>query len=334
MIRQLSGKIRKIKNFTERRERGSRVPFPTGKIFDLSWPFKYRCGSERERTFLIGRIRGFVYSRRRGNLKLPNRYQDLLAELSRLTKGQIRQMLYLVKPDLAVDRAALGSTFDYANRVLTRCIWRFSGNLSEDCARQVDTHRLAKRDWPRNPRSLWPSSPSVTELVAMARSGKVPSSLWKPPRVVNNPPRIRDLHDDVGLATRVIANNVIGIRSTIAVPRKFLPWFRYRDGILFLTVRYRIPIGLVRLLLSEWIRAPFNLWLKVPCRLKYYLRLQAPSSKAGEAQFAYSQSYSAGYTATGPRQVPTTQGRSMTAIGGIHVCCHGTYRDGRPTSPS
>jgi len=167
----------------------------------------------------------------------------------------------------------LRSTFDFANRVLTRCIWRIPSETTEDCARRVDTLRLASRDWPRNPRSLWPSSPSVGELIAMSRRGITPTGLWKPPQLVVNKPRVQDLSKDLGLATRVISNNVIGLRSTVAVPRKFLPWFRYSRGILFLTVRYCIPAGLVRFLLAQWVTNPFNLWLKVNCRLKYYLGL-------------------------------------------------------------
>lgn len=275
-ILSLSGKARKIADFSRRREHDSREPFPTREILDLAWPFRYRYRCEGERKFLIGRIQSYVYNHRRGILNLPSRFRDLVDEVSGMTKSHIRERLYRVKPDLAAECRALRATFDYANRVLTRCIWSFSGAISEDCARQVDCHRLGKRDWPRNPRSLWPSSPSVSELLVMTRSGKVPDRMWKPPKIVVNYPRVKELSTNSALSTRVVANNVIGIRSTVSVPRKFLPWFRYRSGILFLTVRYRIPIGLTRFLLSQWIQNPFNLWLKVNCRLKYYLRLQDP----------------------------------------------------------
>lgn len=292
---RLSGKIRKIIDFTNKRERGSRVPFPTDKVFDLAWPFHYRCRSEKERKFLAGRIRSYAFNHRRGSFKLPSRFsggRSLVDEVSKLTKGQLRQRLFLVKPDLAVECRLLQATFDYANRVLTRCIWRFSGKISADCARRVDTNRLDKRDWPRNPRSLWPSSPTVTELLAMTRCGKTPTPLWKPPKLIGNQLRVSDLKWRLKSATRIVSDNVVGLRSTVPVPRKFLPWFRYRDGILFLTVRYSLPAGLVRLVLSQWIRDPFSLWLKVNCRLKYYLRIHEPAGKTGEYGSTFSQTSS------------------------------------------
>jgi hypothetical protein len=284
-LRRLSGKIRKIKDFTERRTREVREPFPTAEIFDLSWPFHYRCRSEEERKFLIGRVRTYAFSRRRGKFKLPSRFSDLVDEVSNSSKASIRRMIFKVKPEVSAECRLLKSTFSYANRILSGCLWKSSGNVSEDCARQVDCHRLAKRDWPRVTGSLWPSSPSVPELIVMSRSGKVPDPLLRTRRVVNNHPTMQDLIGESGLATRVVANNVVGIRSSVHVPRKFLPWFRYRDGILFLTVRYSIPIGLVRLLLGEWKRNVHNLWLRTKCHLKYYLRLVPHSrSKTTEAR--------------------------------------------------
>jgi len=280
-ISRLTGKIRQIKDLTERRERGSREPFPTHMIFDHAWPFRFRFESDAERRFLLGRIRSYVYSNRRGRVSLPSRYADLEDEISSLTKSQIKSRLYKVKPCLAAEVTALRSTFDYANRVLTRRIWKFSGKISEDCARRVDCHRLASRDWPRNPGSLWPSSPSVSELLVMGRSGKVPDPLFKYPRVALSHLTVLDTSRDSHLATQLVSDNVIGIRSTVTVPRKFLPWFRYRDGILFLTVRHHLPIGLVRLLLGQWKVNPHNLWLRVKCRLKYYLRITARVSKVG-----------------------------------------------------
>jgi hypothetical protein len=284
-LRRIVGKIRKVEAFTKRRERERREPFPTGKIFDLAWPFRYRCSSEEERTFLAGRIRRYVFSRRRGKLNLPSRFSDLVDEVSNLGRGKVRLLIYQVKPEISLECRLLQSTFEYANRVLTRCIWRFSGSISEDCARRVDVHRLASRDWPRNARSLWPSSPSVSELIAMTRSGKVPDPIMRCPRVALNPPTMRELSSDPILATQIVADNVVGIRSSIFVPRMFHPWFKYRDGILFLTVRYSIPIGLVRFLLGEWKKNPFNLWLNAKCRLKHYLRITARNtSKTGGAR--------------------------------------------------
>lgn len=272
-LRRVAGKFSKVIAFTERRERESREPFPTSKIFDLEWPFHHRCRSEEERTFLISRVRRYAFGRRRGGFKLPSRFRDLVDEVSGYSKAEVRQMIFQVKPEISLECRLLQSTFEFANRVLTRCVWRFSGSISEDCARRVDVHRLAKKDWPRNARSLWPSTPSVSELIGMSRAGKVPVPLQKPRKLVLDPPTMRDLSTNSRLATRVVADNVIGIRSSVFVPRMYHPWFKYRDGFLILVVRYSMPIGLVRFLLGAWKTNPFNLWLNVNCRLKHYLRL-------------------------------------------------------------
>lgn len=282
-ILRLSGKIRKIKDLTDRREREIRAPFPAAEIFDLSWPFQCRFRSEGERSFLLDRVRKYVFNQRRGSFKLPRKFRDFQSEVSRFTKSKLREMLYKVKPSITAECRALRTTFDLANRVLTRSLWRFSGSIAEDCARRVDTHRLPSRDWPRSSRSLWPSSPSVSELIVMSRSGKVPSGMWKPRRIVNDCPTVRDLSNDLSLATRIVRLNVVGIRSTVSVPRKFLPWFRYRHEFLILTVRYHLPAGLVRFLIAQWKVSPFNLWLNANCRLKYYLRLTRPTGTACEA---------------------------------------------------
>lgn len=327
-LRRLSGKIRKIKDLTDRRVRESHEPFPAGEIFDFTWPFHYRYGSEVERKFLTGRIHAYAFGLRRGNFKLPSRFSDLVGEISKLARSELREMLFRVKPDLAVDCAALRSTFDYANRVLTRSIWRPSSNLLDDCARRVDTHRLDQRSWPRNPRQVWPSTPSVTELIAMSRRGISTSGLWTPPCLVKDHARVQDLSTDLGLATRIVSQNIVGIRSTVSVPRKFLPWFRYRSGILFLTVRSSIPAGLVRLLLREWIVGPYNLWLRVNCRLKYYLRNIhrsvttpiLPSRPVGTLGPRLRGKDPKDRSGGGDEAVPPSLTQAMPGAGKFHVC--------------
>jgi len=253
--------------------------FPTSRIFDYGWPFVYRCDNKREKDFLHSRIRKYVYSRRRGKFNLPSKYQNLVYEVRSLTKSQIRNKLFLVKPGSSLECELFQSTFEYANKLLTKCIWKTPSNSAESMARLVDTHRLAKKDVPRITRKLWPSFPSTSEVVTgMSRSGKTPSGLWTPRFRASHPVTPAIARALPAEATRMI-NNVIGIRSTVYVPAKFLSWFKLRDGILFLTVRYDLPIGLVRFLTSEWIKCPFNLWLKVPVRYKYYLRHQERSSE-------------------------------------------------------
>jgi hypothetical protein len=80
------------------------------------------------------------------------------------------------------------------------------------------------------------------------------------------------LSDDIRLASRVVANNIVGIRSSIELPEDFLPWFRYRHGFSILSTRFNIPSGLVRFLLAQWKVRPTNLWLVDHCSLKNFLR--------------------------------------------------------------
>lgn len=252
---------------------GNHPTFPSSRIFSPKWPFRYRCRSEEERIFLTGRIRHYVYNHRRGNFKLPVRFRDLEAEVSKLTKSQLRQQLFTFKVDRALDCELDQHTIEWSGMVMPQTIWRPPKLNLDAAARQVDTHRLAEREWPRDARSLWPSFPSISEIVGMAGQGKTPSGLWSHRIRIGNPVTMKHSHDNHKIATRMILRNVVGVRSTVPIPRKFLPWFRYRNGFLILSVRYNLPIGLVRLLTSSWIRSPYNFWLQVPCRYKSYLRL-------------------------------------------------------------
>lgn len=135
---------------------------------------------------------------------------------------------------------------------------------------------LESERWPSDPLGpSWPSFPSITEWMEMLRRGLDPfrSEEVIPPGHAGFTRVSRgELHDNHVLATRIVSNNIVGIRSTIKVPRKFLKYFRYRQNFLILTVRHNLPIGLVRFLLGRWIKAPYSLWLRRAVLLKSYLR--------------------------------------------------------------
>jgi len=100
-----------------------------------------------------------------------------------------------------------------------------------------------------------------------------------------------EVHENHVLATRIVTNVIVGIRSTEEVPRKFLKYFQYRENFLILAVRYNVPIGLVRFLLGRWVRKPFSLWLRRAVSFKSYLK-KVPISlvKASKARLVeYSQ---------------------------------------------
>jgi len=136
---------------------------------------------------------------------------------------------------------------------------------------------LKSSDWPRSLLGpSWPSFPSITEWLGMLRRGidpferpelKVPEGHSGYTRVSRG-----ELRENPVLAARIVSNVIVGIRSSIEVPGKFLRFFRYSQNFLILTATYAIPIGLVRFLLGQWCVNPFSLWLRRQSTLKQYLR--------------------------------------------------------------
>lgn len=92
-----------------------------------------------------------------------------------------------------------------------------------------------------------------------------------------------EVHENHVLATRIVANNIVGIRSSVEVPRKFLGYFRYRQNFLILTVQHNLPIGLVRFLLGQWCVAPYSLWLRRAVLFKKFLK-KVPISLVRQAR--------------------------------------------------
>jgi len=93
-----------------------------------------------------------------------------------------------------------------------------------------------------------------------------------------------EIHENHVLATRIVVNNIVGIRSSIEVPRKFLGYFRYRQNFLILTVQHNLPIGLVRFLLGQWCVAPYSLWLRRAVLFKTFLK-KVPISLVRQARY-------------------------------------------------
>jgi hypothetical protein len=92
-----------------------------------------------------------------------------------------------------------------------------------------------------------------------------------------------ELRENPVLAARIVSNVIVGIRSSMEVPGKFLRFFRYSQNFLILTATYAIPIGLVRFLLGKWTTNPYSLWLRRAVTLKQYLR-KVPTSLVLQAR--------------------------------------------------
>jgi hypothetical protein len=82
----------------------------------------------------------------------------------------------------------------------------------------------------------------------------------------------REVSENPHLAKRIVANAIVGIRSSTEVPEKFRKYFRYRWNFLILTVNYALPIGLVRFLLGQWCVKPSSLWLRRAVSFKKFLK--------------------------------------------------------------
>lgn len=134
-----------------------------------------------------------------------------------------------------------------------------------------NAHRLRAADWPSHDGSgLWPSSPTLGEWMEMTEKGKVPCSLGRSSGTTCRVSRAA-LENSSELARRIVRRHIVGIRSDVEVPSKYLGYFRYRRGFLILTAP-RVPVGLARFLLGRWCIDPTSLWLEWYGTLKQYLR--------------------------------------------------------------
>jgi hypothetical protein len=244
----------------------------TRHILDVDGALLKVLPRERDRALLVRRLGEYLNSSRRGRLRLPLDFPQEVRRLIGLTKSQIRRSQFWVKPRTGIHQRLSKPLVNWINRVAPGDLWTSVGNIPIQEANSV-VKRLSVRDAPRITRALWPSMPSFFEMMYMSRNGKkLPAQdKFRSLRVFDHLTP-KDLHDNHALATRIVRRQVVGIRYEMEVPKKFLKYFRYRDGFLILTVRFAIPIGLVRFLLARWVDCYASLWLVEPCRLKFYLR--------------------------------------------------------------
>lgn len=171
-------------------------------------------------------------------------------------------------------------------------VWTGASNNTIHRSQRLAVLPLKSSDWPRNLLGpSWPSFPSIPEWMEMLRKGCDPFE-----RTELNQPlghagytsvSRRQVSENAHLATLIVANAIVGIRSSTEIPVKYRGYFRYRWNFLILTVNYALPIGLVRFLLAQWCTRPFSLWLRRSVTFKKFLK-KVPISlvKRGESQHA------------------------------------------------
>jgi len=156
-------------------------------------------------------------------------------------------------------------------------VWTGASNNAAHRSQRLSVKPMKSSDWPRSLLGpSWPSSPSIPEWMEMIRKGLDPfdrSELLQPETDMGYTRVSRcEVSENPYLATRIATNAIVGVRSSVEVPRKFLAYFRYRHNFLVWTVTYNVPIGLVRFLLSQWTKCPSSLWLRRAVPLKTFLR--------------------------------------------------------------
>jgi hypothetical protein len=247
---------------------------PGELIFEVSSFLRRSLTDPGDSETLYRRLRNFVNSKRRGSLRLPSHFPAKVRALSKLSKTHIRQYLSWARPETGLVLPLSKRQYEFVKHHSDVTIWNRWSDADHHTANVVGLPRLRKTDAPAVGRRLWPSAPSFTEMLGMIRSGVPLTSghKYRPSYTVKCCITRKDLSDSIRLATKIVAKNIIGIRSSIEIPEKFTPWFRHRFGFSILSVRHNIPSGLVRFLLAQWKVRPSNLWLLDHCSLKIFLR--------------------------------------------------------------
>jgi hypothetical protein len=156
-------------------------------------------------------------------------------------------------------------------------VWTGNCDNAVHQSQRLSVKPMKSSDWPSDPLGpSWPSFPSITEWMGMLRRGIDPFERpeLKTPKANLGFTQVSrsEIHSNCALASRIVSNVIVGIRSSCEVPRKFHRYFRYHQNFLILVVRYNLPIGLVRFLIGRWCVAPYSLWLRRAVTFKSYLK--------------------------------------------------------------
>jgi len=244
-------------------------------IFEMNCRLSRYLTVPADRQRLFRTLRVYVTSKRRGRLRLPKHFPTEVRDLENLSKAQIRETMYWLKANTSTAFPLKQRDYRFVTQHSAVPIWNRNSQRDFHMANTVGLRRLCKRDAPRISRALWPSAPSFSEMIEGTRRqvfNFASGTKYGFRRTAKDCITRQALSNDIRLATRIVANNVVGIRSSVRLPEEFLPWFRHRHGFSILSTRNRIPSGLVRFLLAQWKICPTNLWLVEHCPLRIFLR--------------------------------------------------------------
>lgn len=250
------------------------------RLFDSSGWILQALPSKSDRELLSRRLAYWLTDVRRGRLWLPDHFPEVVRRLSNMTKSQVRASIFWVKPDYGTNYFLEKKLVSFVHQVLPGGHIRTVNTSSRVHAMQSEKVKpLPTSDWPRlETRSAWPSSPTIAELLEMSRRGITSLPLRTKCIPAKDRITLAQFNSLADLRARLINRQIVGIRSDILVPGKFLGYFEYRWGFLILKVRYNLPTGLVRFLTGQWIRNPHNLWLREKYSFKTFLKKTGQSS--------------------------------------------------------
>jgi hypothetical protein len=229
---------------------------------------------EPDRALARQRIFAKVSGVRRGKLRLPKHFPREVRNLTEMGISQLRQTIYSVTAENGIDYRLDKPVVNFVHQVVPDGrIRTVSGDTRAHAWQSKVVKPLSESDWPRlETRPAWPSSPTLIESLAMARKGKISPPLINQAGTAKHRVSLSEYNSNIALRARIISTNIVGIRSDIKVPDKYLGYFRYRWNFLILTGSYKMPTGLVRFLTGQWIRNPHNLWLQDKTSFKTFLK--------------------------------------------------------------
>jgi len=252
------------------------------KLFELSGSVLAQLGQQHDRELLSRRLGQYLRRERRGRLHLPNRFPEPVKALRYLSRAQITQVAYWVNPSMSSRCTVSDHTASIIHQIAPGMMWTDTRRTPSDAMAEV-VKRLPQQLAPRVARPVWPSSPDLFEIMEMSRRGKATLFLDKIPLTVKDCLTKSRVADDIRLASRIVRQQIVGVRTAVGVPIQWIGYFRHRYGFLILSTRHNIPSGLVRFLIGQWIKTPTSLWLVEPCPFKIFLRRHRYSDFIREA---------------------------------------------------
>lgn len=233
--------------------------------------------NDNDRALFSKRVSQWLTRKRRGKLKFPLHFPEEIRAVTGISRSELVKRIFNpincsitdeVPPFL---KRKVLEVLPHNVCIENQCIVSHERNV-------LFANKLALQDWPRLGQGrAWPCTPTFGELLQMIQKGKKISSFEKF-RPVPGYLTIGSVKQNITIARRIVVSQIIGIRSSVDVPREFLKFFRYRWNFLILTKRWNLPSGLVRFLLSTWKTKPYSLWLQNKMFLKDFLKSVTVSS--------------------------------------------------------